>query len=118
MTLTFSSEAVVAGGVEFLRDRFPRVRDLKRHRRTVSCHVPDERVSVILGHVLANKRRIGLVEFGFKETSLDDVFIKFASEETTPTTAECTGPGGLALAPLGPVESAPVGEEGSYQSTL
>ena len=83
MTLTFSSEAVVADGVEFLRDRFPAMRDLKRHRRTVSCHVPDERVSVILGHVLANKGRIGLVEFGFKETSLDDVFINFASEETT-----------------------------------
>ena len=88
MTLTFSSEAVVAGGVEFLRDRFPRVRDLKRHRRTVSCHVPDERVSVILGHVLANRKRVGIVDFSFKETSLDDVFIKFASEEATATGVE------------------------------
>ena len=87
MTLTFSDEAVVAAGMEFLRGRFPGMRDLKRHRRTVSCHVPDERVSGILGDVLANKARIGIVDFGFKEISLDDVFIKLATEETTAAAA-------------------------------
>ena len=82
MTLTFSDEAVVAAGMEFLRGRFPRMRDLKRHRRTVSCHVPDERVSGVLGDLLAKRAHVGIVDFGFKEISLDDVFIKLATEET------------------------------------
>ena len=82
MTLTFSDEAVVTAGMEFLRLRFPGIRDLKRHRRTVSFHVPDERVSGVLGDLLANRARVGIVDFGFKEISLDDVFIKLATEET------------------------------------
>ena len=82
LTLTFSDEAVVAAGMEFLRGRFPGIRDLKRHRRTVSFHVPDERVSGVLGDLLANRARVGIVDFGFKEISLDDVFIKLATEET------------------------------------
>ena len=95
LTLTFSSLEGIAGGVEFLRNRFPGMRDLKQLGRTVSFHVPDERVSAILGQIFTNKGRIGLAEFVFKETSLDDVFIKFAS-----TTEETTAN----------VESAPMGE--------
>ena len=48
---------------------------------------PDERVSGILGDVLANRARIGIVDFGFKEISLDDVFIRLAAEETTTVAA-------------------------------
>ena len=45
---------------------------VRAHYRTLSCQVPDERLSTILGHVLANRADLRLADFAFRDTSLDE----------------------------------------------
>jgi hypothetical protein len=73
LQFTFSDPSNVSTGIEFLHDRFPTLSNIKCHHRTISCHIPDEQLSIILAHVLANKQEMALADFSFRETSLDEV---------------------------------------------
>ena len=73
LQLAFESSARQEAGAGALRERFPRLVNLKQHRATVTCRVPGERISDVLHFVLRVRDELGIKDFSVRQTSLDEV---------------------------------------------
>ena len=84
MSLFFTEVSNVSRGLEFVHSRFPLCTNLQCHNATIQFRVANEPPSVIFGHVLANKVGLGIQDFAVKHTTLDEVFVNFASNNASP----------------------------------
>lgn len=92
VSLFFTEASDVTRGLDFVHSRFPYCTNLQCHNATIQFRVANEPPSVIFGHVLANKDDLGIQDFAVKHTTLDEVFVNFASNNTLTNVMEMRRP--------------------------
>ena len=73
LQLSSSTPEALAKGRSFVASRFPAHDRLRVDNATVSFRIASEALSVVFGHVLAARERIGIKDFAVSHTTLDEV---------------------------------------------